>query len=123
MIAREATVGLAGGGVHGLVVAQNDPAQHGPGSRDALVRPTSGRAKDDGWTRGDVALVDEAQWRIAGVPRTYTHVIVDEVQDLSPMEVRMVGRRAATGAMTPEESVKWAAQQCEGIFDKWLHKA
>ncbi|HEY0849249.1 MAG TPA: extracellular solute-binding protein [Bradyrhizobium sp.] len=31
--------------------------------------------------------------------------------------------KAATGAMTPEESVKWAAQQCEGIFDKWLHKA
>jgi multiple sugar transport system substrate-binding protein len=31
--------------------------------------------------------------------------------------------KAATGAMTAEESVKWAAQQCEGIFDKWLHKA
>ncbi|OKO87733.1 hypothetical protein AC629_12635 [Bradyrhizobium sp. NAS80.1] len=31
--------------------------------------------------------------------------------------------KAATGAMTPEESVKWASQQCEGIFEKWLHKA
>ena len=31
--------------------------------------------------------------------------------------------KAATGAMTAEESVKWAAQQCKGIFDKWLHKA
>jgi multiple sugar transport system substrate-binding protein len=31
--------------------------------------------------------------------------------------------KAATGAMTAEEAVKWAAQQCEGIFDKWQHKA
>jgi DNA helicase IV len=65
-----------------------------------LVRRATRRGADERWTRGDVALVDEAQWRIAGVPRTYTHVIVDEVQDLSPMELRMVGRRAVTGAMT-----------------------
>jgi multiple sugar transport system substrate-binding protein len=31
--------------------------------------------------------------------------------------------KAATGASTPEESVKWAAQQCQAIFDKWLKKA
>jgi multiple sugar transport system substrate-binding protein len=31
--------------------------------------------------------------------------------------------KAATGAMTAEESVKWATQQCEAIFDKWLRKA
>src|SRR5215471_14841222 len=31
--------------------------------------------------------------------------------------------KAATGAMTAEESVKWAAQQCQDIFNKWLHKA
>jgi multiple sugar transport system substrate-binding protein len=31
--------------------------------------------------------------------------------------------KAATGAMTPEESVKWATQQCQGIFDKWMHRA
>jgi multiple sugar transport system substrate-binding protein len=31
--------------------------------------------------------------------------------------------RAATGEMTPEQSVKSAAQQCQSIFDKWLHRA
>jgi len=31
--------------------------------------------------------------------------------------------KAATGAMSAEDSVKWATQQCEGIFNKWLHKA
>jgi DNA helicase IV len=67
---------------------------------DLLVRRGAGRLAEERWTRGDVALVDEAQWRIGGVPRTYSHVIVDEVQDLSPMEIRMIGRRASTGAMT-----------------------
>ena len=31
--------------------------------------------------------------------------------------------KTATGAMSAEESVKWAAQQCEAIFEKWQHKA
>src|SRR5579859_324490 len=31
--------------------------------------------------------------------------------------------KAATGAMSPEDSVKWAHQQCEAVFNKWLHKA
>ena len=31
--------------------------------------------------------------------------------------------KTATGAMTAEELVKWAAQQCEAIFNKWQHKA
>lgn len=32
--------------------------------------------------------------------RTYGHVLVDEAQDLTPMQWRMVGRRAAPGSMT-----------------------
>jgi multiple sugar transport system substrate-binding protein len=31
--------------------------------------------------------------------------------------------KAATGSMSAEDSVKWAAQQCEAILDKWLHKS
>jgi multiple sugar transport system substrate-binding protein len=31
--------------------------------------------------------------------------------------------KTATGAMTAEDSVKWAAQQCDGIFNKWQNKA
>ena len=33
-------------------------------------------------------------------PRTYGHVIVDEAQDLTPMQLRMVSRRAREGALT-----------------------
>jgi multiple sugar transport system substrate-binding protein len=31
--------------------------------------------------------------------------------------------KAATGAMTAEESVKWATQQCEAIFKKWHRRS
>ena len=30
--------------------------------------------------------------------------------------------KAATGQLSPAESVKWAAQRCEGIFKKWARK-
>jgi DNA helicase IV len=33
-------------------------------------------------------------------PRSYDHVIVDEAQDLSPMQLRMIARRSRDGALT-----------------------
>ena len=32
--------------------------------------------------------------------RTYGHIVVDEVQDLTPMQLRMVARRSLNGNMT-----------------------
>ena len=64
-----------------------------------LVRAaTPGRGK--GWSDADLALVDEAQALIHGAGRTYGHVVVDEAQDLSPMQFRMLGRRCPSGSMT-----------------------
>src|SRR5207244_12264123 len=54
----------------------------------------------EGWSAADAALVDEAQALIAGTPRTYGHVIVDEAQDYSPMQLRMIARRAPSGSIT-----------------------
>jgi DNA helicase IV len=48
-----------------------------------------------GWSEADVALLDEASALVVGPPQRYGHVIVDEAQDLTPMQVRMLGRRAA----------------------------
>jgi DNA helicase IV len=48
-----------------------------------------------GWSEADVALLDEASALLVGPPTRYGHVIVDEAQDLTPMQLRMVGRRAA----------------------------
>jgi hypothetical protein len=50
----------------------------------------------DRWlaTPGDGALADEVRARFEGVPARYAHVIVDEAQDLSLLELRAVMRRA-----------------------------
>jgi DNA helicase IV len=52
------------------------------------------------WSRSDLALLDEAQDAIAGTAVVYGHVVVDEAQDLSAMEFRMVGRRARNRSMS-----------------------
>jgi DNA helicase IV len=76
---------------------------------DLLYRPRSASPDEVGWTQADIALLDEASWLLGplrpGPPnaqpnRTYGHIVVDEVQDLSPMELRMVGRRSLSGSMT-----------------------
>ena len=51
----------------------------------------------DAWlaSRGDGALLDEVRARFEGVPARYGHVIVDEAQDLSLLQLRAVQRRSA----------------------------
>ena len=53
-----------------------------------------------GWSDGDVPLLDEARSLLASPPKVYGHVIVDEAQDLTPMQLRMVARRAREGSLT-----------------------
>ncbi len=52
------------------------------------------------WSEGDVALLDEARALISGASPSYGHVIVDEAQDLTPMQLRMIARRAPSGSIT-----------------------
>jgi DNA helicase IV len=51
------------------------------------------------WSAADAVLVDEAAGLIERTP-SLAHVVVDEAQDLSPMECRAIGRRCATGSAT-----------------------
>jgi DNA helicase IV len=55
---------------------------------------------DDDWSDADLPLLDEAGHLVDERPGTYTHVVVEEAQDLSPMQVRAVARRSANGSMT-----------------------
>lgn len=71
-----------------------------PSEQRLLRRPSARRAADEPWTLADLPLLDEAEARCAGVPATYGHVVVDEAQDLSPMALRLIGRRAQRGSMT-----------------------
>jgi DNA helicase IV len=65
------------------------------------------------WSRADQVLIDEAADLIQRTP-SIAHIVVDEAQDLSPMEVRAIGRRCATGAATvlgdiAQGTTPWAA--------------
>ena len=62
-----------------------------------LLRP---RASADAWTASDLPLLDEAEALVKGAPRRFGHVVVDEAQDLSPMQLRMLARRAHRHSMT-----------------------
>ena len=53
-----------------------------------------------GWSDGDVALLDEARSLLDTAPHVYGHVIVDEAQDLTPMQLRMIARRSRDGSLT-----------------------
>ena len=86
------------------------------GNRSTLIRATEGllseeeaaslqkkvatKAGDQRWSRADLPLLDEAESLISGVRQTYGHVVVDEAQDLSAMEFRMIARRSIRGSMT-----------------------
>ncbi|MFD3943009.1 HelD family protein [Streptomyces sp. NPDC058579] len=56
-------------------------------------------AKSAKWSSADAVLIDETKDL---VERTHSlgHVVVDEAQDLSPMQYRAVGRRCTTGSAT-----------------------
>ncbi|XKK58552.1 AAA family ATPase [Streptomyces sp. ARC32] len=82
----------------------------------ALLWP--GRAprswKSARWSAADLVLLDE----VAGLldhPEGYGHIVVDEAQDLSPMECRAIARRSAFGSLTvlgdlAQGTTPWAAR-------------
>jgi DNA helicase IV len=73
---------------------------------------------DERWTRSDLPLLDELEFRINGGPPTYGHVVVDEAQDLSSMALRLIARRASAGSMTvvgdvAQATTPWAQERWE----------
>ena len=73
-----------------------------------LYRPRADHASEVVWTADDASLLDEALSLLGPRPghrqtdsvRTYGHIVVDEAQDLSPMQLRMISRRSLNGSMT-----------------------
>jgi DNA helicase IV len=65
-----------------------------------LLRDRPRRAADLQWSDHDLPLLDVARTLIDGPPRAYGHVIVDEAQDLSPMQLLTISRRALDGSLT-----------------------
>ena len=73
-----------------------------------LYRHRAAHASEVVWTADDASLLDEALAMLGPRPghkqadsvRTYGHIVVDEAQDLSPMQLRMISRRSLNGSMT-----------------------
>jgi DNA helicase IV len=65
-------------------------------------------ARSRGWSEADLPLLDEARALLDGPDRPHGHVIVDEAQDLTPMQLRMLARRS-TGPFTVLGDIAQAA--------------
>ncbi|MFJ5225558.1 HelD family protein [Streptomyces sp. NPDC088400] len=83
--------------------------------RGDATGPLSARAiRSLPWSAADLVLLDE----LAGLiehPEGYGHIVIDEAQDLSPMESRAIARRAAFGSLTvlgdlAQGTTPWAAR-------------
>jgi DNA helicase IV len=96
--------------------------------RAALARPRSDDVTQVVWAHDDVPLLDEARALLGARTRkrrsngadpdevrTYGHIVVDEAQDLSPMQLRMLERRSLNGSMTVVGDIA----QATGV---WAHR-
>lgn len=86
--------------------------------QQAILRTSRPRSvKTMTWSSSDLALIDEASGLIER-PAKLGHIVVDEAQDLSPMQIRAIGRRVAGActvlgdlaqATSPSAAEDWAA--------------
>ena len=75
---------------------------------DCLHRARAAHVSEAVWSMQDVPVLDEARALLGYRPGhrsedavlTYGHIVVDEAQDLSPMELRMIARRSLNASMT-----------------------
>jgi len=70
-------------------------------------------AKTAAWSAADAVLIDEASGAIDRLP-SFGHIVVDEAQDLSPMQCRAIARRCEHGSLTllgdlAQGTAPWAA--------------
>jgi len=108
----------------------------GADEQASLLRKRSGSVEEVTWTVDDVPLLDEARALLGPKPRrrrpgqpadedvrTYGHIVVDEAQDLSPMQLRMLTRRSLNGSMTvvgdiAQSTGAWAHADWHEVLDQ-----
>ncbi|MCF6508329.1 hypothetical protein E9549_13070 [Blastococcus sp. MG754426] len=92
-----------------------------------LVRQQADRLSGETWSDADVALLDEADALINGPGPRFGHIVVDEAQDLAPMQLRSLARRSAEGSMTlvgdlAQSTGAWARDSWDDVAEA-LEKA
>lgn len=102
-------------------------AEHAEGLLDpeeqqlVLVAKPGRSVKTHKWSAAEIVLVDEAADQLNRTP-SLGHVIIDEAQDLSAMQLRAVGRRASTGSVTvlgdlAQATTPWATTSWSDTLD------
>ncbi|HWM35603.1 MAG TPA: AAA family ATPase, partial [Streptomyces sp.] len=85
------------------------------GECETLLRPAPPRSvRSVRWTEADMVLLDEVAGLLERPEESWGHVVVDEAQDLSPMQCRAIARRTAHGSLTvlgdlAQGTTPWAA--------------
>jgi len=107
-------------------------AQHRlePNEWKLLSRERGQVASEVVFTNHDVPILDEALELLGPRPRhrdedavrTYGHIVVDEAQDLSPMQLRVLDRRSLNGSMTivgdiAQSTGAWAHDDWDSIVE------
>jgi hypothetical protein len=94
-----------------------------PEERALLHRTPVKRRHQPGWTSADLPLLDEAAYCIRGEPGAAGHVVVDEAQDLSPMQWRVLLRRRSQVSMTilgdlAQATSPWSPRSWEKVIER-----
>ena len=94
---------------------------------DSLALPAGTQVGSWQWSVDDVALLDAADALLNGVPATYEHIVVDEAQDLSPLQLESIRRRSRTGSMTvlgdlAQGTAPWAHDSWDTIIQGLRHE-
>ncbi len=92
-----------------------------------LALPSGTQVSSFQWSVDDVPLLDAADALLNGVRATYEHIVVDEAQDLSPMQLESVRRRSRTGSMTvlgdlAQGTGPWAHRSWDDIVQVLRHE-
>jgi DNA helicase IV len=95
-----------------------------------LARPRLHDPAEVVFTHHDVPLLDEALELLGPRPRhrdddavrTFGHIVVDEAQDLSPMQLRLLDRRSLNGSMTivgdiAQSTGAWAHDDWDSVLE------
>ncbi|UDY34623.1 HelD family protein [Dermatobacter hominis] len=101
-----------------------------PNEWKLLSRPRESDAAEVVFTNHDVPVLDEALELLGPRPRhkdddvvrTYGHIVVDEAQDLSPMQLRVLDRRSLNGSMTivgdiAQSTGAWAHDDWDSVLE------
>ncbi|MGK5682165.1 UvrD-helicase domain-containing protein [Actinoplanes sp. URMC 104] len=87
-----------------------------------LHRRPGERLSEEVWSDADLPLLDHLEAQINGIDERYGHIVVDEAQDLSPMQLRSIALRCGSGSMTvvgdiAQSTGLWARDDWDDVLE------